>query len=98
VLRNKQLQKQIQATAYSWKVSHDNFVTTMEFLEKYIEISGYYSDWSSRKRILDNQVEREDPNSEEAEDTLSTMLLIFGSILKNKPPFYRDKLKQEFYQ
>jgi len=70
----------------------------METLEKYIEVSGYYSDWSSRKTILDNRVRRQDPNSEEAESTLTTMLLIFGTILKNKPSLYHDKLKQEFYQ
>jgi hypothetical protein len=70
----------------------------METLEKYIEVSGYYSDWSSRKTILDNRVRRQDPNSEEAESTLTTILLIFGTILKNKPPLYHDKLKQEFYQ
>jgi len=37
-------QKQKQLTAHQRVAVHNIFGNTMEFLEKYIEIAGYYSD------------------------------------------------------
>jgi len=42
--KKNQLQKQKTLSAYNRKVVHDVFGMTMEWLEKYIEVAGYYPD------------------------------------------------------
>jgi hypothetical protein len=93
-----QKQEQEQLSAYSWKVAHDIFVMTTEFLEKYIEKADYYSDWEQRKQIRDNRVQRDDKNPEEAEKSFSTMLFLFAKNLKGKSSEFGEELKGEFYQ
>jgi len=58
-----------QLSAYQRKAVHSIQHTTMEFLEKYIEVAGYYPDWEERKQIKDNGVTRTDiiGNPEKAE-------------------------------
>ena len=101
-IQEKQGQQQIlgqeQISARSWKTAHELLVMTTEFLEKYIEKAGYYSDWEQRKQIHDNRVQRNDGSPEEAEKSFSTMLFLFGSNLEEKPSELREKLKERFYQ
>jgi hypothetical protein len=40
----QQVLAQKQLSAYESKTTHDIFLMTMEWLEKYIEVAGYYSD------------------------------------------------------
>ena len=96
--RQQQIQQQKQLSAYSRKVTHDIFHDTMEFLEKYIEIAGYYPDWQQRKQIRDNPVVRPISGSEDAEECFSIVLLGLNNTLRNKPDFLREEIKQEFYR
>jgi len=97
-MKKQQIQQQKRLTAYEKKVIHAIFRDMMEVLEKYIEKSGHYADWSSRKQIHDNNVKRQFVSPEEAENVFSVNLFGFRLELKNRPPFFLEELKQEFYQ
>jgi len=43
-MKKQQIQQQITLSAYERKTVHDLFLRTMNWLEKYIEITGYYPD------------------------------------------------------
>jgi len=98
-MKRQQIQTQEQLTAYNRKTTHDIFFMTMEWLEKYIEVSGYYPDWENRKQIQNNNVKRLDiiGNPEKAERDFLTQLFLFWGTLKRNLPF-SDELKAEFYQ
>jgi len=98
LLKEIQEQKQEQISAYSLKTSYDIFYMTTEFLEKYIEVAGYYPDWENRKQIHDNRVKRKYKSLEEAEKSFSTMLFLFYSNVSERPSAIREKLKEEYYQ
>lgn len=101
-MKKQQIQQQEQMTAYDKKVTHDLFMITMEWLEKYIEIvyKNEFPDWENRKQIHDNNIKRTDiySNPEMAENTLSTQLLLFESTSSDKSPFIREEIQKEFYQ
>lgn len=101
-MKKQQIQQQQKITAYEKKVTHDLFLMTIEWLEKYIEVAykKEFPDWKSRKQIHDDNIKRTDidGNTAMAEDTLSTQLLLFESNLKRRPEFIREELKQEFYR
>jgi len=98
-MKRQQIQMQKQLTAYNRKSTHDIFFMTMEWLEKYIEVAGYYPDWENRKQIHNNNVKRLDiiGNSKKAEEGFLTQLFLFWGTLKRNLPF-SDELKAEFYQ
>lgn len=98
-MKRQQIQKQEQLTAYNRKTTHDIFFMTMEWLEKYIEIAGYYPDWENRKQIQNNNVKRKDiiGNPKKTEQDFLTQLFLFWGTLKRNLPF-SDELKAEFYQ
>jgi hypothetical protein len=92
-----------QVSAYEKKVTHDMFMITMEWLEKYIEIAHKkeFPDWENRKQIRDNlTIKRTDiyGNPKEAGDAFSTQLLLFESNLKRRPEFIREEIQKEYYQ
>lgn len=95
-----QMQSTIVLSAHQKKTVQNIFSTTMEFLEKYIEIAGYYGDWEQRKQINNNEVIRKDiiGDPEKAEKSFSVTLFGFRQALENKPEFFRDELKEEFYR
>jgi len=98
-MKKQQIQKQEQLTAYNRKTTHDIFFMTMEWLEKYIEIAGYYPDWENRKQIHNNNIKRLDiiGNPKKTEQDFLTQLFLFWGTLKRNLPF-SDELKTEFYQ
>jgi len=98
--KKNQLQKQKTLSAYNRKVVHDVFGMTMEWLEKYIEVAGYYPDSNDRKQIKNNNIKRADiiGNPEKAEDSFSTQLFLFEGNLEDEPLFLREELKEEFYR
>jgi hypothetical protein len=96
----RQIQAQESLSAYDRKTTHDIFFMTMEWLEKYIEIAGYYPDWENRKQIKNNNIKRKDiyGNPEKVENSLSTQLVLFKDALDDDPSFLRDEIKEEFYR
>jgi hypothetical protein len=92
-----------QVSAYEKKVTHDMFMITMEWLEKYIEIAHKkdFPDWEKRKQVRNNlTIKRTDiyGNPKEAGDAFSTQLLLFESNLKRRPEFIREEIQKEYYQ
>ncbi|CFW92715.1 protein of unknown function [endosymbiont DhMRE of Dentiscutata heterogama] len=94
------MQESITLSAHERKTVHNIFNTTMEYLEKYVEIAGYYSDWDARKQIQDNGVIRKDivGKPEKAEKSLSVTLFGLRQVLEDNPKFLHDELKDEFYR
>jgi len=99
-LKNLQALKTKQLSAYESKTTHDIFFMTMEWLEKYIEIAGYYPDWENRKQIKNNNITRKDiiGNPKKAEDSFSTQLALFKDAVEDDPSFLREEVKKEFYR
>lgn len=100
-MKKQQIQQQITVSAYEAKTIYDTFRNTLEWLEKYIEKSGYYPDWQSRKQIHDNEIQRADINSiniVEIRNLFSTVLFGLRHMVRNKPPFIREQLAEEFYK
>lgn len=94
-------QKQKQLTAHERITVHEIFGHTMNFLEKYIEIAGYYSDWEQKKQIRNNEITRTDiiGNPEKAEKAFSVVLFGLRQALEENPsPSLRDELREEFYR
>jgi len=94
-------QKQKQLTAHERIMVHEIFGHTMNFLEKYIEISGYYSDWEQKKQIQNNEITRTDiiGNPEKAKKAFSVVLFGLRQALEENPsPSLRNELKEEFYR
>jgi len=88
--------------AYERKTVHDIFLRTLNWLEKYIEIAGYYPDWESRKQLRNDWIKKAGVDtSEKAEKEVSNRLIAFGRILDSEvesdSPFI-EELKNEFYQ
>jgi hypothetical protein len=98
--KSVQIQDTITISAHQRKTVHNIFSTTVEFLEKYIEIADYYDDWEQRKQIHNNEVVRKDiiGDPEKAEKSFSITLFGFRQALENKPKFFRNELKEEFYR
>ena len=101
-MKKQQIQQQITLSAYERKTVHDLFLRTMNWLEKYIEITGYYPDWEKRKQLHNDWIKRTDIDTpEKAEKALSNRLIAFGRILDSEvesdSPFL-EELKAEFYQ
>jgi len=93
-MKKQQVQQQVQLSAYERKAIHDIFRDMMEVLEKYIEKSGYYSDWQSRKQIHDSNVKRQFDSPEEVESVFSVNLFGLKLELKNRPPFFFRRIKR----
>ncbi|CAG8579163.1 17767_t:CDS:2, partial [Racocetra fulgida] len=97
-MNQQQIQRQEAVTAYDRQVTHEIFHDTMEFLEKYIEIAGYYPDWHARRQFPNNEVKRTIDGPEDAEECFSIVLLGLKNTIKHKPPFIQEEIKQEFYR
>jgi len=94
-------QKQKQLTAHERIMVHEIFGHTMNFLEKYIEIAEYYSDWEKKKQIRNNEITRTDINGnpEKAKKAFSVVLFGLRQALEENPsPSLRNELKEEFYR
>ncbi|KAF0436590.1 hypothetical protein F8M41_004663 [Gigaspora margarita] len=94
----QQIQKQETVTAYDRQVTYEIFYDSMEFLEKYIEIAGYFPDWNKRKQFPNNEVKRSIDGPEDAEECFSIVLLGLKNTIKRKPLFIQEEIKKEFYR
>src|SRR4051812_5528103 len=90
---------------YEKQIVHDIFLCTINWLEKYIELTykKEFPDWESRKQIRNNPhlITRKDiyENPKRAESALATQLHLFSSCLEEDvTPEFHEELKQEFYQ
>src|SRR6266511_5589759 len=97
-INNNKIQDSITTSAYSKQVTHRLLYDVVEFLEKYIEVAGYYPDWENRKQIKDNKVVRPISGPEDAEECFSVVLLGFVGTMKTKPDFIRKEVKNSFYE
>ena len=104
MFRQDLIQRKMQMTAYERKTVHDIFLSTIEWFEKYIELTykGEFPNWESRKQIRDNLIiTRKDiyENPKRAEEALASQLHLFSSVLEEDTSVEFEKdLKQEFYK
>ena len=87
-------------TTYEKTNIHSHFLQTINCLEKYIEIAGYYADWEVRKQVHNDSINQGDiiSNPKKAEELFSHQLLALSTNLENTPPFFREELKRGFRQ
>ena len=70
------------------KLVHHFFLVSIEWLEKYIELTGYYSDWEKRKRIRENdKIINPVGSQEEIERHLPDVLFNLYKAFKDIPNF-----------
>ena len=81
-----------------YNYAHWQFREVVMWLEKYIEIVGYYSDWPQRKQLDNSYIKRKDVNDpKKIERTFPTRLGFLKLLLYN-PPWLLTELKEEFYK
>ena len=74
---------------------------SIAWLEKYIEVAKYYSDWEQRKQADDSFIIRKDiyESKNKVLRPLGTSLMLgFEGELDEQPLELREELKQEFYK
>jgi hypothetical protein len=101
MFNSKKQQTQKQLTAYERVTIHNIFGHTINWLEKYIEVAGYYPDWEEKKQIRNNEITRTDVigDPERAEKAFSTTLFGLRQALdESRFPSLRDELKEELYR
>ncbi|RHZ35583.1 hypothetical protein [endosymbiont GvMRE of Glomus versiforme] len=93
--RQIQIQKQAQLTAHQKKLVLENFHYAIESLEEYIEKIGLPG---FRKQIFDQSINSPDRSPADLADDFLAQLLCFKAIVNNKPEFFREEIKREFYK
>jgi uncharacterized protein YsxB (DUF464 family) len=84
-------------SAYDRKIIHKLFRNTLEWFEKYIEIT--YPEYQIKKQIHDNNIKRQDANNPEKVEVLfSSVLFGFKKMSEDRPKFLLDELKNEYYE
>lgn len=92
-----QIQQSVMLSAYDKKIVYKIFRNTLEWFEKYAEIS--YPDYRINKQIKDDNIKRPDANDPKKIEVLfSSILFGFKTITENKPKFLLDELKSDFYE
>ncbi len=90
-----QQQKQITIGAYEMEVIQKSFISTLKWLEFYIEKSGYSGNW---KRQISETITRKDLNQpSEIKGFMETALLALDGVIENKPDFILENLQEQFY-
>lgn len=92
-----QIQQSVMLSAYDKKIVYKIFRNTLEWFEKYVEIS--YPDYRIDKQIKDDNIKRLDANDpNKIESLFSSILFGFKTMTENKPKFLLDELKRDFYE
>ncbi|CFW92762.1 protein of unknown function [endosymbiont DhMRE of Dentiscutata heterogama] len=96
----QQIQHQ-QVSKSELEKTHETFNRTIELLERYIELTGYYPDWKQRKQIRENKFlnpnAQEFNNLEDDGKYFTMTLLDLYNQLSNNPYYFREEIKQEYY-
>lgn len=92
----RQIQQQTTVSAYSMEAIKKSFISTLKWLEFYIEKSGYSGNW---QRQIPEQVERQDLNDQpgEIKKFMETSLLALNGVIDDKPDFVLENLQEQFY-
>jgi len=90
------IQQQTTVSAHTMEVIKKSFVSTLKWLEFYIEKSGYSGNW---QRQIPEQVERQDLNDQPSEikKFMETSLLALDGVIDDKPDFVLENLQEQFY-
>lgn len=99
----QQIQRKTQMTAYQKETVHDIFLNTIEWIEKYIELTykNEFPDWEKKKQIWNINITRKDiyENPKKAEEALASQLHLFALTLEEDTSVeFEKELKQEFYK
>jgi|SRR6185295_20199157 len=96
----EQQQKQVNLVAHDKILVFENFRYLMEGLEEYIEKSGYYPNFKSKRQLQNITVPREKKLSiKNCEELFRTRLLLFFGVLGNDTPdSTRKEVQEEYYK
>jgi len=94
--------KNIKLTAHDKILIFDNLRYLLEGLEEYVEKSGYYPDFGSKRQLRNITIPKERSENltvDEAEKFFKTNLILFVSIMDEAPEHIRKgELRDEFYK
>jgi len=90
------MQQQITVSAYDMEVTQKSFISTLKWLEYYIENSGYSGNWQKQ---IHEPIGRKDLNNQpdEIKGFMETALLALDGMVENKPDSILENLRQQFY-
>lgn len=92
----KQIRQQVTVSAYSMEVIKKSFISTLKWLEFYIDKSDYSGDW---QRQIPEPIKRQDLNNQPSEikKFMETALLALDGMINDKPDFVLKNLQEQFY-
>jgi len=95
---NQQQQLQKQKTLHQMKLLLDNFHFMLEPLEEYIEKAGYYPNFINKRQLYRRTLKDSEGPLENDEDLFLSQVFIFASAIQEKPDFFREVIREEFYK
>jgi len=98
--RFQQLQEQAQKqkSLHKMKVALDTFYNVLEPLEEYIEKSGDYHNFISKRQIYRKNIQDSEGPLENDEDLFLSNLYIFARTFHGKPEFFMKVIQENFYK
>lgn len=89
-------QQQVTIGAYEMEVIQKSFISTLRWLEHYIDKSGYSGDW---QRQIPEPIKRQDLNDQPSEikGFMETALFALDGVIEDKPNFLLENLQEQFY-
>jgi hypothetical protein len=94
----QQLLIQKQKSLHQMKLLLGNFHYMLEPLEDYVEKSGYYPNFRSKRQLYRKSIRSSEGPIENDEDLFLTQLFVFAAAAKGKPKFMREVVQEELYK
>lgn len=96
--KKQQLLIQKQKSLHKMKVALDTFYNVLEPLEEYIEKSGNYPGFISKRQIYRKNIQNSGGSLENDEDLFLSNLYIFARTFHGKPEFFMKVIQEDFYK
>ena len=89
---------QDQKTLHQLKLLLSNFHYMLEPLEEYVEKAGFYPNFRSKRQLYRKTLQDSEGPVENDEDLFLSQVFVFASAIQEKPDFFREVIRQEFYK
>lgn len=96
--KKQQLLIQKQKSLHKMKVALDTFYNVLEPLEEYIEKSGNYPRFITKRQIYRKSIQDSEGSLENDEDLFLSDLYIFARTFHGKPEFFMKVIQEDFYK
>lgn len=96
--KKQQLLIQKQKSLHKMKVALDTFYNVLEPLEEYIEKTGNYPGFITKRQIYRKSIQDSEGSLENDEDLFLSDLYIFARTFHGKPEFFMKVIQEDFYK